>query len=204
MKRTLTINLGGLVFHMDEDAYEVLRSYLTKIEAQFSDPVEKREVLDDIESRLAELLQERVHDKKQVVTLQDVSELIEILGDPDVIGDSADQSEGQTRDGRSRSTGYRRIYRNPDDRILGGVASGLGAYFNITPLLFRILFVVFTLVGGSGLLVYLILWIVIPEARTRAQKMEMRGEPVTIENIGKTVRDEFDQVKKNFKMNKDK
>jgi len=199
MKRTLTINLGGLVFHMDEDAYEALRAYLGRLESHFPDPAERREVLEDIERRMAEILQEKTGHKKQVVSLQDIDELISVLGDPDEIGESGEEAGEKSGETYYRASGYRRIYRNPDDRVLGGVCGGLGAYFNISPLLFRILFVIFFFAGGSGLLVYIILWIVVPEAHTRAQKMEMRGEPVTFENLGKTVREEFNEVKKNFR-----
>lgn len=202
MKRTLTINLGGQVFYIDEDAYEELKAYLTRIEVHFSDPGERKEVLDDIERRMAELLQEKDSDKNRVVTQNDMREMMNTLGDPDEIGKSGEETSSQTEARQYRSSSYKRIYRNPDDRILGGVCGGLGAYFNINPLLFRILFIIFTFVGGSGLLVYIILWIVVPEARTRAQKMEMRGEPVTIENLGKTVREEFNEVRNNFKKTK--
>jgi len=199
MKRTLTINLGGQVFHIDEDAYEELKAYLTRIEIHFTDPGERKEVMDDIERRMAELLQEKTGDKNRVTTLNDVREMMNILGDPDEIGESGEEASPGKKAPQYRTSGYKRIYRNPDDRILGGVCGGLGAYFNINPLLFRILFVIFTFAGGSGLLVYIILWIVVPEARTRAQKMEMRGEPVTIENLGKTVREEFNEVRNNFR-----
>ena len=93
----------------------------------------------------------------------------------------------------------KRLYRDPDNRVLGGVCGGLGAYFNNDPLLFRILFIIIFFGMGSGLIIYLILWIAIPEARTTAQKLEMRGEPITIENIKKAVREEFENVKKNMK-----
>lgn len=202
MKRTLTINLGGLVFHIDEDAYEALKVYLSRIEGHFANREERKEIIDDIEARLAELLHERMSDRKQVVSLADVQELISVLGDPDEIGDTAEETPGLEAESAYRGQGYRRIYRDPDNRVLGGVAAGLAAYFNVDPLIFRILFVLFLIAGGSGLLVYIILWIVIPEARTRAQKMEMRGEPVTIENIGRTVRDEFNEVRSRFRGNK--
>jgi phage shock protein PspC (stress-responsive transcriptional regulator) len=203
MKKTIAVNLGGLVFNIDEDAYDVLKNYLQSIEGHFADIHEKKEVMDDIESRIAELLQERMSNEKQVVNLRDVQEIIDILGNPEEIGESAHEETGRGQDygsGRGgRSSGYRRIYRDPDNRMVGGVSAGLGAYFNIDPLIFRVIFVALTLVGGSGLIIYIILWIVIPEARTRAQKMQMRGEPVTIENIGKTVKEEFENVKNNFK-----
>jgi phage shock protein PspC (stress-responsive transcriptional regulator) len=94
------------------------------------------------------------------------------------------------------------MYRDPDNRVIGGVCSGLAAYWNMDPAIIRVVFIVLVLIGGSGLLVYLILWIVMPEAQTTAQKLEMRGEAVTIDNIKDFFRDEFEQVKKNFKSDK--
>ena len=92
------------------------------------------------------------------------------------------------------------MYRDPDHRILGGVCSGMGAYWHIDPLIVRILFLVTFFGFGIGLLIYLLLWVVIPVARTTAQKLEMRGEPVTVENIKRFVREEFRNVKKNIKL----
>ncbi len=91
------------------------------------------------------------------------------------------------------------MYRDPDNRILGGVCAGMGAYWGADPLIIRIIFVVATLIFLSGAIIYLILWVVLPEAKTTAQKLEMRGEPVTISNIGKAVKEEFENIKK--KMN---
>ena len=93
----------------------------------------------------------------------------------------------------------KRLYRDPDNRIIGGVCGGLSAYFNTDPILFRILFILISLGMGSGLIIYIILWIAIPEAATTAQRLEMRGEAVTIENIKRAVREEFENIKKNMK-----
>jgi len=95
---------------------------------------------------------------------------------------------------------YKRMYRDQDNRILGGVCSGMGAYFRIDPIILRIIFVVAVLGFASGLIIYLILWVVIPEAKTTAQKLEMRGEPVNVSNIGKTVKEEFNRVKNNMNL----
>jgi phage shock protein C len=91
------------------------------------------------------------------------------------------------------------MYRDPDNRVIGGVCSGMGAYWNIDPVILRIIFIALILAGGVGVMVYLILYIVLPEAKTTAQKIEMKGEPVNIHNIKEAVKNEFDSVRKNMK-----
>jgi phage shock protein PspC (stress-responsive transcriptional regulator) len=200
MKKTLSINLSGMVFDIDDDAYRELQIYLTQIESHFADAEESKEILADIEARIAELFKEKVNGSKQVIIIEDVEEVIKILGRPEEIGESVDSSEESKRD-RFGPSGYRRIYRDPDNRILGGVCSGMGAYFHIDPIIIRIIFVIGTLIGiGTGLIIYLILWIVIPEAKTTVQKLEMKGEPVNISNIGKSVKEEFNRVRKNMNL----
>lgn len=197
MKRTFSVNLGNRVYTVDDDAYVKLKEYLDRIESYFSDQKEREDIINDIEMRIAELFSERLASNKQVITLKDVEEVIKIMGDPRVISGANERP----RSANERKSGPRRIYRDPDDRMIGGVCSGLGAYLGIDPVIVRILFVLF-LIFGVGLLVYIILWIVVPEARTTAQKLEMRGDSVNASNIGKFVSDEFESVKKNFRRNK--
>jgi len=204
MKKTFTVNLGSRVFHIDEDAFDELKRYLSGIEKYFADAAERKEIIDDIERRISELFSERIGNRKEVITISDVREIITILGNPEDIGSSSGEDEQREfyTSNRSRPRGYKRIYRDPENRVLGGVCGGLGVYFNTDPLVFRILFIVFLLLGGASLLVYAIMWIVIPLAKTRAQKMEMRGEPVTFDTIGRNVKEEFEQVKKNMNFRK--
>ncbi len=200
MKKTITINLGGMVFHIDEDAYQMLHEYLQAVGNHYAEDGAASEILEDIEARMAELFRERMADSAQVITRTLTEEVIGIMGYPeDFMEEPSNKETLHTHRNR-----YRRIYRDPDNRILGGVCGGLGAYFNTDPLVFRILFIAITLVGGAGVLIYLILWIVVPEARTIAQKLEMRGEAVNVSNIGKKVKEEFDQVKENMKNVKNK
>ena len=194
MKQTYSVNLGGIAFNIDDDAYLDLRNYLNQIEAHFANEEGGTEILADIEARIAELFQERTKGAKQVVDLKDVKEIITILGDPSEIGDPENGGSSRKKEYFGPS-GHRRIYRDPDNRVLGGVCSGMGAYWQMDPIVFRILFLVAFLIGGVGLLLYLILWIVIPEAKTAAQKLEMKGEPVNVSNIGKTVKEEFKNVR---------
>ncbi len=197
MKQTYSINLGGIVFNIDDDAYHILKKYLEQIEMHFADASERQEIMTDIEARISELFQERSKVANRVVDIKDVEKVIEILGDPIEIGETEDGTDPGKKEKFRQS--YRRMYRDPDNRILGGVCSGMGAYWQIDPLIFRIIFVL-TIIGFVGPIIYLILWIVIPEAKTAAQKLEMRGEPVNISNIGKTVKEEFENIKNRMKL----
>jgi len=188
MKTTVTINLGGLIFHIDDDAYGVLHSYLIAIERQFANEADPKEIISDIESRLAELFTETLGNKKDVISKEDVAKVISIMGEPQDFSVEDEQTNQNTRKNMSTYQTTKRLYRDPDNRVLGGVCGGLGAYFNSDPLLFRILFIIIFFGLGSGLIIYIILWIAIPEANTTAQKLEMRGEAITIENIKKGIR----------------
>jgi phage shock protein PspC (stress-responsive transcriptional regulator) len=198
MKTTITINLGGIVFHIDDDAYEMLHNYLIAVEKQFSGEEERKEVMSDIEARLSELFTEILGQKRDVIMKDDVSKIFEIMGEPEDFLDDEAQKEEPKRRFRSQKTS-KRLFRDPDNRMLGGVCGGLGAYFNIDPIVFRIIFIILLFAGSVGFWIYIILWITIPEASTTAQRLEMRGEPITIENIKKAVRDEFENVKRNMK-----
>lgn len=193
MKITVNITLAGYAFHVDEDAYQQLRQYLIRLEKAFSEENGSAEIIADIESRMADLFTMRLNKFKQVITITDLDEVIAVLGSPEAIsGNGAD----------SGATGHRassRFYRDGDGRMFGGVCAGMAAYFSLNPLLFRILFIALSLIGGFGLALYLVLWAVIPEAKTTMQKLEMRGDPITIANITRMVKEQFKTVKK--KMN---
>jgi len=198
MKKAIKINLSGIIFHIDEDAYEKLKSYLDTISRHFSNKQESKEIIDDIEARIAELFQERITGEAQVITLKLVNEVIDIMGNPEDIADSGEEEEEKRtfHDSYSRS---RRLYRDPENSVIGGVCGGLSAYFNVDPVIFRLLFVIFFFAGGASILVYVILWIVLPKAETAAQKLEMRGEKVNVSNLEKKIREEYDNVKENVK-----
>jgi phage shock protein PspC (stress-responsive transcriptional regulator) len=195
MKITVSINLGGQFFNIDEDAYTELKVYLRNLELHFAGEESSSEILSDIEARMAEIFRTKLTPHKQVITMDDVREVIGILGMPEDISDA----EGDTSGRRFSSQGYHRMYRDPDHRIIGGVCAGMGAYWDIDPIILRIIFVALIFAGGIGALVYLILYVVLPEARTTAQKIEMKGEPVNIHNIKDAVKKEFDSVRKNMK-----
>jgi len=128
--------------------------------------------------------------------MDDVRSVISVLGNPEDFSDN----EGTSTKEKFSMPGYHRMYRDPDRRVIGGVCAGMGAYWSIDPWIVRVIFIAITLAGGLGLLIYLILYVVLPEAKTTSQKIEMKGNPVNVKNITDAVKDEFDTVRKNMKL----
>ncbi len=196
MKITVSINLGGYSFNIDEDAYNELKRYLKNLEIHFAGEESSSEILSDIETRISELFRARLSAYKQVINIEDVRYAISVLGNPEDFSDEEDKSSGR----KFSAPGYHRMYRDPDRRIIGGVCAGMGSYWSIDPWVVRVIFIAITLAGGLGLLIYLILYVVLPEAKTTSQKIEMKGNPVNIKNITDAVKDEFETVRKNMKL----
>lgn len=200
MKKTLTVNLGGTVFHIDEDAYRLLDNYLSNLRLYFRRQEGAEEIVNDIEIRISELFSEKITAGSQVITIPDVEEVIARMGKPEDFGGG---EEGEAKKASSGTTGTsatfrRKLYRNPDDKMLGGVASGLAAYMGWDVTVVRLIMLIVLICGvGSLIPIYIVCWIVIPEAHTAAEKLNMRGEDVTIENIGKTVTDGFERMASN-------
>lgn len=174
MKKAIQINLAGTVFHIDEDAYEILREYLTGVEDQFSRSSDGAEVIQDIEIRMAELFIERLKPHRKVICNDDVRDILKTMGTPEDIGEKRHEYSREDRRKRYKGGRYRRMYRDSEDKPVGGVCSGLAFYFNTDPLLLRILFVI-GLFLGFGLLLYIVLWIALPVAQTPEQISEMRS-----------------------------
>lgn len=266
MKKNISINISGIIFHIEEDGYENLRKYLDSIKRYFASFEDSSEILSDIESRIAEIFLARLNDGKQVITAEDVSGLMATMGsvsdfkaaeEQDFVDDSYKaQSDSSQKQSKTGTTAARKLQRDQKRKILGGVCAGLAHYFNIDPvwprLLFallvlgsygslllvyiilwivlpasedleeepsvkkmfrdteqkviggvasgvaaffgadialtRVLFVVTAFFGGLGLIVYIILWIALPQAKTITERMQMQGEPVTLSNIETTVK----------------
>jgi phage shock protein C len=200
MKKTLTINVSGKLFHIEEDAFEKLHDYLQRLNQYFVSQQGGQEILQDIESRIAELFQEKISEKQEAITNEWVEEVMARMGKPEDFMESeqAESPEDATA-GMKGEKSRKRLYRDPENRKLGGVCSGMGTYFNIDPVLIRILFVLLVFLGaGISIIIYMILWIVVPEATTTAQRLEMRGEEPTIQNIQKAIQEEVKQVKESF------
>ncbi len=184
MKKTLTINLNGIVFNIDDDAYETLSAYLNELEKHFADD-EREEIIKDIEDRIAELFTERMHGRN-VVDASDVASVIETMGQPNQFDDEATEPNADATASKSSQRKFRKFYRDGDDRLIGGVAAGLAAYIGWDTTLVRILLLLLLLFSaGWTLLFYILLWIIVPEAKTTAQRLEMQGIEPNLENIKK-------------------
>jgi phage shock protein PspC (stress-responsive transcriptional regulator) len=192
MNKTVTINLSGIIFHIDEDAFQKLSNYLSTIRGYFSESEGRDEIMADIENRIAEMLSAKVSTLKQVVIMMDVDNVIELMGKPeDFAGEqsqTASSAKSQTTYSKRKN---RRVFRDGENKLLGGVCSGIANYFGADPLWLRLALVVAFFVFGSGFLLYIVLWMVIPEAKTTAEKLEMKGEDVNFSNIGKKVEEEI-------------
>ncbi|HWK57033.1 MAG TPA: PspC domain-containing protein [Parapedobacter sp.] len=201
MNRTIIININGIVFHIEEDAYDVLRSYMIEVKKHFGNTADSHEIVGDIENRIAEMFNDRiVQGKKEVVTMQDVNDVIAQMGRV-----SDFETEGQ-EEGYASAEGYdfaphsgeRKLMRDPDDKVFGGVCSGLGHYFAIEARWVRLILVLLFIFGGTGFLLYIILWIVMPLARTRADRMAMRGEAPNLQNFKRSFQEEMEGLRSNF------
>ncbi|WP_444670994.1 PspC domain-containing protein [Flavobacterium columnare] len=196
MNKTVNMNLGGFFFHIDEDAYQKLNRYFSAIRNSLS--IEGRdEIMNDIESRIAELFSEKLGSSKQVLSLNDIDDVIDIMGQPEdyKIEEEPSKSSNYSYTGKTK-----KLYRDKETGIVAGVCSGLGHYFGLDPVWIRIALVLLVFAGfGVGLLAYIILWLVTPEAITTSEKLEMKGEPITISNIEKKVKEEFESVSDKFK-----
>ena len=187
MKKTYNLSIGNALFHVEEDAFEKLEQYLTQIKLHFKDDVNKDEILEDIEARIAEKFTEKGN---KVITQKDVEAVMEIMGTVEQF-DGQEEAE-QTTKGSSRT--IKQLYRDPDNAIIGGVSSGLGHFFGVDPIIFRAIFLISIFLGGTGIIAYIILWIVVPEAKTTSQKLSMKGSAVTVAAMAEMMRDKIEEV----------
>jgi phage shock protein PspC (stress-responsive transcriptional regulator) len=206
MNKTVNINLGGIVFHIDEEAFLKLSNYLDAIKRSLNNTAGQDEIIKDIELRIAELISAKHSSEKQVIVMSELDEVIAVMGQPEdyrIEGDTNEADQPKAENGNSSAkTKTKKLYRDKDDAMIGGVLSGLGYYFGIERVYLRLILLVALLFYGFGFLTYIILWIVIPEAKTTSEKLEMKGEPVNISSIEKKVREEFNNVSDKIK-NKD-
>lgn len=271
MKKNISINISGIIFHIEEDGYENLRKYLDSINKYFSTFEDSTEIMADIESRIAEIFLSRLNEGKQVITADDVASLITTMGSVsdfkaaeqdefDGINAGAPRPQESTTGSAGGFTGSayaspkslerdqkrkilggvcsgighymnvdpvwirllfaifafawgftifvyivmwivvpgsydlteievgKKMFRDPERKVLGGVSGGVASFLNIDILAVRILFVILTITGGLGLFLYIILWVILPEARTLTDRMQMQGEPVTLSNIESNIK----------------
>jgi phage shock protein PspC (stress-responsive transcriptional regulator) len=194
MKKTISIHIKGINFLIEEDAYELLKDYLKRLEEKLSSVNGKEEILEDIELRVVELFSNRLSTRKEVIEEIDVRETIETLGEPEQFledetseNNSNEKSEPYNQENASYQSTEKRLYRNMENASIAGVCSGLAQYFKMDVVLVRILFVLFTLAAGFGVPLYIILWIVLPAANTHIDRLRMQGRPITVESVREEV-----------------
>ncbi|MFT6845424.1 MAG: phage shock protein PspC (stress-responsive transcriptional regulator) [Flavobacteriales bacterium] len=193
MKKTITAHLCGIIFTFEEEAYELLERYLAAIRLQLGKSPDVQEIMTDIEARIAELCNEHKIENRLVITTEIIAVITEKLGDPSVFG-TGEEQEFEEPERKIK----KRFFRHPNDQMIGGVCGGIAAYVNLDSIWVRILFILFTVIFGVGLPIYFVLWLVVPEAKTTAEKLQMQGEDINIENIKRKVSDEKEAVKKRW------
>lgn len=213
MKKNFPININGLIFNIDEDAYTRLKTYLEQLHNAFPGP-EGDETVADIESRISEIFAERAGGRGNIVTLDDVNTVIERMGRPaDIAGDCAGEAEGTvpppyeggtcSNDSAEEGTGWqacspekacspgaqKKLYRDERGKVFGGVVAGLGEYLGWNVTVMRVLLVLLCLFTKiiPFVIIYLVAWMIIPAARTPRQILEMTGRPITVGNVGQTI-----------------
>ncbi|MEJ7780777.1 MAG: PspC domain-containing protein [Daejeonella sp.] len=195
MNKTIIININGIVFHIEEDAYEVLRSYMNEVKRHFAYSTDSEEIVTDIENRLAEMFSEQLAaDQKQVIVLSDVSDVTGKMGN---VSDFDLDDDEDVHTHSSYGIG-KKLFRDIDDRVVSGVCSGIGHYFGIEAQYIRLVALLSIVLAGSGFAIYIILWIVMPKAVTRADKMAMKGEPINIQNFKRNFDEEVEGLKSGF------
>lgn len=194
MNKTVNINLAGIPFYIDEDAYGKLSRYLDSIRKSLKDADGSEEIMKDIEARIAELFSEKIENTSQVVTSKTLDEVIAVMGQPEdyevdeeIFDDVPPASTFRTK--------HKQLFRDIDNKYISGVSSGLGHYLGIDAIWIRLLWVLLVLAGlGSPILVYILLWILVPAALTTSDKLKMTGEPINISNIERKFKEGFDTL----------
>ncbi|TXK70250.1 PspC domain-containing protein [Mesonia sp. HuA40] len=197
MNKTININLGGILFHIDEPAYLILKNYLDNIRSSFKNTPGCEEIMSDIENRIAELLIENQKSNGQIISVDDIEKIIKIMGQPE---DYKIESEEHQQPTQSTKKPIKKLFRDTINGYVGGICSGLEHYFKIDAIWFRLLFIALAIASfGTVVLVYIALWIFIPEAKSATQRLHMIGEQVNISNIEKQVKEKFHQVSDKLK-----
>ncbi len=200
MNKTVNINLAGTSFHIDEDAFGKLSRYLDAIRKSLKGADGSEEIMQDIEARIGELFSEKIESPSQVITLKNLDEVIAVMGQPEdyevddeIFEDVPPSSKTHTKS-RGNAT-HKQLFRDVDNKYISGVSSGLGHYIGVDAIWIRLLWILLIVAGfGSPIVVYILLWILVPPALTTSDKLRMTGEPVNISNIERKFKEGFDNV----------
>lgn len=202
MKRTVSVNIKGMNFLIEEDAYELLQSYMERLNHGFRNEKGSKEIIEDIELRIAELCSAKLTDKKQVIEIEDIENILETLGDPSQYideenGDEYEPSFTNTKSNQKNSD--KRLFRDIDNATIAGVCAGIANFFHIDVVIVRAIFVVMFFFGGFGLPLYIILWVIVPKANSTIDKLRMKGVAITVESVRNEVESAAERLKTNSK-----
>lgn len=195
MKKTVSVNIKGMNFLIEEDAYEMLQNYLDRLTNGLKNEKGGKEIVEDIELRIAELCSEVLTERKQVIELEDIEKILSTLGDPSQYLDDSEENYSQSTT-YDRKESEKRIFRDTDHAVIAGVCSGIANYTNIDIVIIRAIFVAMLIFGGFGFPLYIILWIIIPKATSTIDKLRMQGKPVTVENVREEVEQAAERLSK--------
>jgi len=197
MNKTIIININGTVFHIEEQAYELLKTYMTGVKRHFVNSADSLEITTDIENRIAEMFTEILaRESRQALVEQDVIDITQQMGSVEDF-EPADESAGSnftSNEFHNNHGASRRLFRNPDDHLISGVCAGIANYFDVPALWIRIAFVISFAFFGTGIFLYIILWVIVPKAATRADRMAMKGEPLDLQGFKRNFEAEMHQV----------
>ncbi|MBS1774507.1 MAG: PspC domain-containing protein [Bacteroidetes bacterium] len=208
MQRIIQINIVGRVIPIEEDAYQVLKKYIDSLERQFAGEQGNDEILQGIENRIAELFTARLNGGAPAIDKADVQKVMDTLGAASDLHEAKENNTSNTNFSHSRQSSYvppvmpneantRRLYRNTNDKMIGGVCSGIAMYFDIDPVIVRLTFAVLFLTAGIGLLAYILAWIIIPAAKTPYDMYSMTGgSPMDFHTMQKNMAEELQDLKK--------
>lgn len=189
MEKAINITINSQVFYIEENGYEKLSEYLDSVKEHFSSMDE--EIVKDIESRIAEKFASKISSKKEVITAKDVESVIKSMGSVNDMDDFEDAEQPKKKEKKNK----KRLMRDSDNAVIAGVSSGIAAYFDIDPILIRLVFAFSLLLGGTGIVAYIVMWLVMPEAKNASDKLEMRGEHVTLKKIEKEVKKKAEEMR---------
>lgn len=196
MEKTIIINIGNTIIHIEESAYELLKVYLNEVKQHFVNHADDLEIVTDIENRIAELLTEQLEaQKKQVVDANDVNLVIAQMGRVQDFDGAEENEEEPVLNSNYQFHADKKLYRDMDDRVIAGVCAGIAHYINTEAKWIRLAALLSVFLGGAGFLVYAILWIIMPKAKSRIERMEMKGEPANLQGFQKNLDEELLAVK---------
>ncbi|HIP31378.1 MAG TPA: PspC domain-containing protein [Crocinitomicaceae bacterium] len=195
MKKTVSINIKGINFIIEEDAYELLQDYLERLETTLKNEEGSQEIIEDVELRIAEICSTKIVDSKSVIEKEDIQEILATLGNPEDYIDEESENENVNYSSRKEKITERRLFRDMENATVAGVCSGIANFFNIDVVIVRAIFVVFFLFAGFGLPLYLILWVIVPQTKSTIDRLRMKGKPITVEAVREEVENAAGKIK---------